>query len=175
MTLGQRLVERFEWIEGHADVWRLFSDAVLLHELAAGLAAPFSAAEVTKVAGVESRGFIVGGGVATHLGVGFVAIRKAGGLLPGAKVERRTAPDYRGLENVLRLQRAAVSTVDRVLLVDDWVEVGSQALAAKALIEEAGGTYAGCSVIVDDTTADVRAELEPFSALVPVSALGPDT
>jgi adenine phosphoribosyltransferase len=170
-----RLVERFEWVEGHADVWRLFSDAVVLRELVAALGAPFAAEGVTKVAGVESRGFILGAAVAAHIGVGFVAIRKAGGLFPGAKIERQTAPDYRGLENVLRLQRAAVSSNDRVLLVDDWVEIGSQALTAKALIEEAGAAYAGCSVIVDDTDSDVRRRLAPFAALVHVGALGPDT
>jgi adenine phosphoribosyltransferase len=168
------LVERFEWIDGHA-VWRLFSDAVVLREPAVALGASFAAADVTKVAGVESRGFVLGAAVATHLGAGFVAIRKAGGLFPGAKVDRQTAPDYRGVENVLRLQRAAVSSADRVLLVDDWVEVGSQALTAKALIEEAGAAYAGCSVIVDDTDSEVRRRLAPFAALLPVSALGPDT
>lgn len=68
-----------------------------------------------------------------------------------------------------------MSSTDRVLLADDWVEVGSQALTAKALIEEAGAVYAGCSVIVDDTDSDVRRRLAPFAALVPVSVLGPDT
>jgi adenine phosphoribosyltransferase len=175
MRLAADVLERFRWVEGHADVWPLFADGELLRSLAAALAAPFTAARPTKVAGVESRGFLLGAAVAAHLGVGFVAIRKGEGLLPGAKVSRVAAPDYRGREHLLRLQRDVLTPADRVILVDDWVEVGSQATTARELLEEVGATYVGCSVIVDDTTDAVRARLEPFAALVERAALGPDT
>ena len=170
----ERVLERFAWVEGHADVWRLFADGALLRDLAASLASPFADAGVTKVAGIEARGFILGAVVATHLGSGFVAIRKEQGLFPGEKLSRRTAADYRGSESLLRLQRVAVEPDDRVLIVDDWVEVGSQALTAKKLVENAGGTYVGVSVLVDDTGDAVRALLEPFAALLRREALGDD-
>src|SRR2546422_8274346 len=60
-----------------------------------------------------------------------VAIRKEGGLFPGAKLERVAQPDYRGFEQRLRLRRDGLSDSDRVVLIDDWCERGSQALAAK--------------------------------------------
>jgi adenine phosphoribosyltransferase len=159
-------------VGGHADVWALFTEPLVFRDVVRGLAEPFRGSGVTKVAGVEARGFIVGSAVATELAAGFVAIRKEAGLFPGAKLIRATSADYRGNRSTLRLQRASVTRGDRVLLVDDWFETGSQALAAKALLEEAGGTFAGASVIVDQLPADVRLELHPFAALVDSDALG---
>ena len=171
-AIRDRILSRFAWIDGHADVWRLFADGQLFAEIVASLAGPFQG-HATRVAGIESRGFLLGAAVAVHLRVGFVAIRKEHGLFPGAKIERRTLRDYRGHESLLRLQRRAVEPGDRVLVVDDWVELGSQALAAKALLEDAGAALAGVSVIVDDTTDEVRQQLRPFAALVAADELGP--
>lgn len=60
------------------------------------------------------------------------------------------------------MQRAALEERDRVLLVDDWAETGSQAITARALIEECGASYAGMSVLVDQLPRKVRARLNPF-------------
>jgi len=160
-------------VDGHADVWRLFSDGDLFSLLVRCLADPFRAAAITKVVGIEARGFILGGAVANELGSGFVAIRKQGGLLPGEKLVRPTPPDYRHRTSKLRLQRQSLATDDRVLLVDDWVETGSQALTARALVEEAGAEFVGASVIVDELPVDVRPQLGTFSALVGRASLGP--
>jgi len=73
-----------------------------------------------KVAGIEARGFILGAAVAARMGVGFVAIRKQSGLYPGPKLEKKAPADYRGNRTTLRLQRAAITPGDRILLVDDW-------------------------------------------------------
>ncbi len=173
MTLEGDIARRFEWVHGHADVWRLFSDGDLLRRVAAALADPFR--DATKVAGIEARGFILGGAVAAELGAGFAAIRKEDGLFPGAKVERRAEADYRENEQVLRLQRAAVVPSDRVVLVDDWAERGSQALAARALIEECGATFAGLSIIVDQLEDGVRERIGRVCALVSHEALGPSS
>jgi adenine/guanine phosphoribosyltransferase-like PRPP-binding protein len=78
---------------------------------------------VAKVTGIESRGFLLGGAVALALGTGFVGVRKAGGLLPGSKVVTEAEPDYRGQPQLLRMQ-AVLRPTDRVLLVDDWAELG---------------------------------------------------
>jgi adenine phosphoribosyltransferase len=171
VPLRDELVERFRWIDGHADVWRLFSDGDLLARIADAVAEPF-AGEVRKVAGIEARGFILGGAVAARLGLGFVGIRKEGGLLPGPKATRRTATDYRGHEHVLRIQRDALSPGDAVLLVDDWAETGSQALAVLGLVEECGARFIGASVVVDQLPVGVAAQLGRYHALVPHDALG---
>jgi adenine phosphoribosyltransferase len=169
--LAAELVSRFRWIDGHADLWPLFADATLLPRIVAGLAEPFRREAISKVAGVESRGFILGTGVALELGCGFVAIRKSHGLLPGRKLSRLTPADYRGVETELRVQRRALDSTDRVLLVDDWCETGSQAMTARSLVEDAGSTFVGTSVIVDQLAAGLHGRLSRFEALVPYGAL----
>ncbi len=79
------------FVGGHADVWRLFDDADRSARDRRGLVAPFRS-EATKVAGIESRGFILGTASALALGVGFVPIRKGAGLFPA-----RSAQPVRGL------------------------------------------------------------------------------
>lgn len=157
---GRDLVlEHFRWIDGHADVWKIFRNAEALADVVSALADPFREGEVTAVCGIESRGFLLGAAVAVELGVGFIAVRKEAGLFPGEKITARTSPDYRNLRHKLRIQRSAVSTGDRVLMVDDWVETGSQALAVKTMIEEAGARWGGCAVIVDQSNDPLRAVL----------------
>jgi adenine phosphoribosyltransferase len=170
--LAARVAERFRWIEGHADIWSLFADASLFEGITAALAGPFAGAGITKVAGIEARGFILGAAVARELETGFVAIRKDTGPFPGQKLTRVTANDYRGNSSLLRLQRASLSHGDRVLLVDDWIETGSQAAAAHALIEEAGAEFVGVSVIVDELPRDSTPMLGKFAAVIRAEALG---
>ena len=165
-ALRSDLLEAFRWVDGHADVWRFFSDGELFARIVAELAAPFRAAQATKVAGIESRGFILGAAVAHELGVGFVAVRRAEALFPGEKLERRTAPDYRGRELVLRIQRAAVAPGDRVVIVDDWFQTGQQGLAVKALLADASAELIGTAVIVDQLAQAVRTQFKPYHALL---------
>jgi adenine phosphoribosyltransferase len=171
--LRRAILERFRWVNGHADVWRLLYDAELFPRLVAELADPFRADGITKVAGIEARGFILGSGVALELAAGFAAVRKPGSLFPGEKLSRLTPPDYRGVRTELRLQRDSITRGDRVLLVDDWFETGSQALTAGALVEAAGGELIGASVIVDQLGNESN-RLGHYSALVPYTAL-PDS
>jgi adenine phosphoribosyltransferase len=161
-------------VGGHADVWRFFSDGPLFGRVVVALAEPFRGT-VDRVAGIESRGFILGGAVARELDVGFVAIRKGGSLFPGPKAERRTATDYRGRETVLRLQRASLEPGDRVLLVDDWFETGAQALAATALVADCGAELVGAAVIVDELAGEARDRLGPLHALVHAGELPADS
>ncbi|MBC9712539.1 phosphoribosyltransferase [Streptomyces sp. TRM66268-LWL] len=153
-------LEHFRWVGGHADVWSVFRDAGALAEVVRGPAAPFRDDGVTAVCGIESRGFLLGAAVAVELGVGFIAVRKGEGIFPGQKVTRRSEPDYRGTRQELRLLRAPE---DRVLLVDDWIETGSQASAVRSMVEECGGRWAGCSVVVDQTSAARRTDLTVHS------------
>ncbi len=102
------LLDRFRWVDGHADLWPVFRDGAAFAEVVKALAEPFRDAGVTAVCGIESRGFLLGGAVALELGVGFAAVRKAAGLFPGEKLTRETDPDYRGFRHVLRMQRSAL-------------------------------------------------------------------
>lgn len=159
------LVARVEIIDGHADVLGAVADAGLLARAAAALAEPFADERVTKVAGLEARGFIFGAATALVLGAGFVPVRKPGGIHPGPKARVVTAPSWRGRSVALEVQRAAIGPGDRVLLVDDWAETGAQAVAAKQLIEECGGAYLGLSLLIDQLTEETRAALAPVRSV----------
>ena len=151
----------------------LLADGTFLAQAAEALTAPFREAGVSKVAGIEARGFILGAPVALNLGAGFVAIRKRGAIHPGPKAIVRAARDWRGNEPELLVQRAALTPADRVLLVDDWIETGSQAQAARQLIEECGATWVGLAVLVDQAKPETRRLLEPVSSIVEFKALPP--
>ena len=173
MSVRDELVGSFRWIDGHADVWRWFADGELLRRIVAELAEPFRDARITLVAGLEARGFLLAGAVAGELGTGVVGVRKEGGALPGARFQTVTSPDYRGRRLTLAMQSDRLSSDDSVLLVDDWIETGSQALAARALIEGAGARFAGLAVIVRDrTSGEVQERLQPFQALIDAEAFG---
>ena len=167
------MLERFRWVDGHADLWRVFADPAALSDVVLGLADPWRRRGVTHVVGIESRGFLLGGAVAVALEAGFVAIRKEGtGLLPGPVVRATSRPDYRGVRQELRMQ-SVLADDDRVLLVDDWVERGAQAAAARELVQQSGAEWLGLSVVVDQRAADARAGLGRVTALVQADELGP--
>ena len=163
---AQELRARFRWVDGHADILGLVADAAFLARSVETLAKPFAEAGVTKVVGIEARGFVFGAAVAVQLEAGFVAVRKPGAVHPGPKAVRVSEPDWRGHRPALELQRAALGAGDRVLLVDDWAETGSQALAARALVEECGGEWAGASLLVDQLEDVVRAQLAPVVSVL---------
>jgi adenine phosphoribosyltransferase len=150
---------------GLGNMWPVFYDPELFARVIEEMAAPFTGL-VDKIAGVESRGFLLGAAVAARLRVGFVAIRKADGLYPGETLDAFTGADYRGRRHTFRLQRAAIREGDRVGLVDDWFETGSQGLIARSLVEQAGARYVGSSIIVDQLPAEKREALAPCHALV---------
>ena len=156
-----------------ADVWRWFDDADTLRMIAAALVDPFRG-RATKVAGIEARAFILGTACAIELGVGFVPIRKRG-IFPGPKAVVETSADYRGGPQTLRLQRAALTDRDQVLLVDDWIETGSQAAGARTLVEEGGATFLGVAAIVDQLPRDRREALVHVHALLSKALLGDDS
>ncbi|HEX2702628.1 MAG TPA: phosphoribosyltransferase family protein [Solirubrobacteraceae bacterium] len=156
--------------QGLGNIWPVFGDSALFSRVIQALAVPLRGT-VDKVAGIESRGFVLGAAVAGHLGVGFVAIRKSDGLYPGETFSARTSADYRGREHVFRLQRAAVHAGERIALVDDWFETGSQGLIGRRLLEEAGAVYVGASIIIDQLSDERRSELAPCHALLASTAL----
>lgn len=159
------------WIDGHADVWRLFHEPAQLREITEALVAPFRG-QVTKVAGIESRGFILATAASLLLDVGFVPIRKEQGLFPGPKVVAEAAADYRGNRHRLRMQRSAVAAGDSVLLVDDWIETGNQARAAGTLMTRCGARLAGVATIASQLAAGDGAELGRLHALIGPDQLG---
>jgi adenine phosphoribosyltransferase len=153
----------------------VFDDGSAFALVVAALAEPWRASRVSKVCGVEARGFILGSAVALTLGAGFVAIRKAGALFPGPKDRQETDPDYRGRVHQLEIQQRALQADDRVLLIDDWAQEGSQAIAAKRLIEGRGATFLGLAVMIDQLTDAKRSLLGEVRSIVRAAELPSDT
>jgi len=99
-----------------------------------------------KIAGIEARGFIVGGAVAHQLGLGFVPIRKAG-KLPWKTIGRDYALEY-GTDRV-EIHTDMLAAGQRVLLIDDLIATGGTALAGRDLVAGAGAQVVGAAFIID--------------------------
>ena len=158
-AVRQLVLGAFRWVDGHADLSRVFGSANVLRVAGAALAAPFGDAAATVVVSPEARGFVLGALVARELGTGLVLVRKRGSHHPGASIQVRAAPDWRGRELLLRLHPDALRPTDRVLVVDDWIETGSQATAIQRLITRCGAQVVGVAALVDDTTQPTRRRL----------------
>jgi adenine phosphoribosyltransferase len=112
--------------------------------------------QVDKVAGIESRGFILGSLVADRLGVGFIPVRKPG-KLPARTRRAEYALEY-GTDAV-EIHEDAVERGQRVLLVDDVIATGGTARAARDLIEGLGGQVVACAFLVELTFLNGREKL----------------
>jgi len=139
------------------DVTTLFSDARGFRIAVDQLLHPFAGEKIDKVAGLEARGFILGGAVAHQLGVGFIPIRKQG-KLPGATISQAYALEYG--QAVMEIHADALQPGERILLVDDLLATGGTAEAGIILIEKLGAVVAGCAFVVELPALGGRAHLE---------------
>jgi adenine phosphoribosyltransferase len=115
------------------------------------LAGQFKDSGITAVAGIESRGFIFGTGVARVLGAGFVPIRKPG-KLPWKTRRGEYTLEYGS--GVLEIHEDAVTEHDRVLLIDDLLATGGTAACAATLIRECGATVVAAGFVIELTFLD---------------------
>ena len=111
-----------------------------------GLVAPFLNQRVQAVAGIEARGFILGGAVADRLRCGFVPIRKKG-KLPGKAIGQDYELEY-GID-VIEIHEDAISAGDPVLLVDDLIATGGTAEAAVKLLRKLNANVVGAAFVID--------------------------
>jgi adenine phosphoribosyltransferase len=128
--------------------WR---DPLVMAGIGELLATPFIDASPTVVIGPPARGHLLGGLVASYLGVGFAAVRKN----PSPSVDSdpwllaTTPPDYQDRHLVLGLRRGILLPSDRVLAVDDVADTGGQLAALQRMVSEAGAYWVGASVALD--------------------------
>ena len=107
---------------------------------------PWAGTKIDKVAGIEARGFILGGAVAHQLSTGFVPIRKKG-KLPHATVSIAYSLEY-GLDE-MEMHEDAIAPGEKVILVDDLIATGGTAEAAVKLIRKIGATVTAACFIID--------------------------
>ncbi|MDO8465179.1 MAG: adenine phosphoribosyltransferase [Gallionella sp.] len=139
------------------DITTLLKDPVGLRATIHEILNRYKDVKIDKVAGIESRGFIVGAPVAYALGLGFIPIRKKG-KLPAETVGRDYELEY-GTDRI-EIHVDAIQKGDRVLLVDDLIATGGTAEAATKLIQDMGGTVVECCFVIDLPDIGGRARLE---------------
>jgi adenine phosphoribosyltransferase len=140
------------------DLMPLFADGPAFRRVVDGIVAHYPAGSFDVVAGVEARGFVVAAAIAYASGTGVVPVRKAG-KLPRAVLSATYALEYG--EATLEVHRDAFTEGQRVLVVDDVLATGGTATATLDLVEQAGGTVAGFSVLMELAFLKGRERLEP--------------
>lgn len=128
------------------DVTTLFKDPRGLRMAVDQLLLPWQGTRIDKVAGLEARGFVLGGAVAHQISSGFVLIRKQG-KLPSTTLSESYELEY-GSE-VMEIHDDSVLPGEKVLLVDDLLATGGTAVAGIRLLERLGADIAGCAFVIN--------------------------
>ena len=148
------------------DITTLLGDAEAFRAAVDAMTDPFRNAGVTKVAGIEARGFILGGAVAHQLGAGFVPLRKRG-KLPGETYAVEYALEY-GVD-AMEIHVDALIHGDRTMLIDDLIATGGTAVAAVELLRRAGADVVAAGFVIDLPDLGGAEKLRALD--VPVSSL----
>jgi len=139
------------------DITTLFGNAQGFRDTIAAFVDRYQSARIAKVAGVEARGFILGGALAVELGAGFVPIRKKG-KLPARTVGHDYELEY-GTDRV-EMHFDAIAAGERVLVVDDLIATGGTAEAAVRLVEMVGGEVVECCFVIELPDLGGRSRIE---------------
>lgn len=128
------------------DITTLLGDARAFRRAVDELVQPFAGGKADKVAGIEARGFILGGAVAHQLSAGFVPIRKKG-KLPHQTVSIAYSLEY-GVD-AMEIHTDAIGHEERVILIDDLIATGGTAVAAANLLRQMGARIIAACFIID--------------------------
>lgn len=148
------------------DITTLLGNARAFRRAVDELVYPWAGEKIDKVAGIEARGFILGGAVAHQLSAGFVPIRKRG-KLPHETVGIAYSLEY-GLDH-MEMHRDAVKPGEKVVLVDDLIATGGTAEGATKLLQEIGAEVVAAVFVIDLPDLGGRAKIEALG--VPVNTL----
>ena len=148
------------------DITTLLGDARAFRRAVDELVQPWAGTKIDKVAGIEARGFIIGGAVAHQVSAGFIPIRKKG-KLPYKRVTIGYSLEY-GIDE-MEMHEDAVETGERVVLVDDLVATGGTAEAAVKLLRQLGAEVLAACFIIDLPELGGAAKLRALG--VPVRTL----
>jgi adenine phosphoribosyltransferase len=149
------------------DISPIFLKPDLIRACEAALLAPWQEAGITKVVGIDSRGFLFGPQLATQLSAGFVMMRKKGKLPPETV---SVAYDLEYGQAEIESVKGAIQPGDRVVIHDDLLATGGTAAAAASLVRKLGGEVVGFSflIILDALQGEqvIAAEQVPIETLL---------
>lgn len=144
---------------GFKDITPLMQDPQALQKSINALLKPFADTGIDAVAGLEARGFIFGALVAQQLGVSFIPLRKAG-KLPSKTQTVDYQLEYGNAS--MEIHTDALTSGQRVLLVDDVLATGGTARAGCELIEKLNAQVAGCTFLMEIIALNGRQQLESY-------------
>ena len=145
------------------DITTLLKDPIGLRTTIQEISNRYNNAEIDKVVGIESRGFIIGAPVAYQLHKGFVPIRKQN-KLPAETIGRDYQLEY-GSDRI-EIHVDAIQPGERILLIDDLIATGGTAEAAVGLIQDMGGVVVECCFVIDLPDVGGRLRLESLGCKV---------
>ena len=148
------------------DITTLLGNARAFRRAVDELVQPFAGDKIDQVAGIEARGFILGGAVAHQLSSGFVPIRKKG-KLPHKAVSIAYSLEY-GLDE-MEMHEDAVKPGERVILIDDLIATGGTAEAAVKLLKSIGAEVVAACFVIDLPDLGGRKRIEALN--IPVRTL----
>ncbi|MBL4740217.1 MAG: adenine phosphoribosyltransferase [Sneathiella sp.] len=148
----------------------MFRDITALWQNPAGLRTaidqliwPYIGVRIDKVAGIEARGFVLGGAIAHQLAVGFIPVRKQG-KLPCDTISVEYELEYG--KDVVEIHTDAIKEGENILIVDDLIATGGTAEAAIKLVRQAKGTVVGAAFVIDLPDIGGRARIESMGVNV---------
>ena len=142
------------------DITPIMMNAELSNEIVDHLTQLYKNADISAIAGIESRGFLFGYSLAMSLGIPFILIRKKG-KLPYDKISCEYELEYGSA--TIEIHTDAIKSGDRVLIHDDLLATGGSAEAAARLIQKAGGEVFGFDFLVELEFLNGRQKLESYS------------
>ena len=145
------------------DITTLLGNARAFRRAVDELVHPYAGAKVDQVAGIEARGFILGGAIAHQISAGFVPIRKKG-KLPHETVRIAYSLEY-GVDE-MEMHKDAVKPGEKVLLVDDLIATGGTAEAAVKLLRQMGADIVAACFVIDLPEIGGRKKLEALGVEV---------
>jgi len=148
------------------DITTLLGDARAFRRAVDELVQPWAGTKIDKVAGMEARGFILGGAVAHQLSAGFIPIRKKG-KLPHTTVSVSYELEY-GVDE-MEMHVDAASDGERIILVDDLIATGGTATGAIKLLQQTGANVVAACFVIDLPDLGGAAKIEALG--VPVRTL----
>jgi adenine phosphoribosyltransferase len=148
------------------DITTLLADARAFRRAIDELVQPYAGSKISKVAGIEARGFILGGAVAHQISAGFVPIRKKG-KLPHETVSIAYSLEY-GIDQ-MEMHKDAIVRGEKVVLVDDLIATGGTAEAACRLLTQMGAEIVAACFIIDLPDLGGAKKIEKLG--IPVRAL----
>lgn len=145
------------------DITTLLGNARAFRRAVDELVHPYAGMKVDKIAGIEARGFILGGAIAHQLSAGFIPIRKKG-KLPHDTVRVAYSLEY-GIDE-MEMHKDAVRPGEKVILVDDLIATGGTAEGAVKLLTQMGADIVAACFVIDLPQLGGRAKLEALGVEV---------